>query len=374
MDYEKYRDIAPYRGDDYFAAIKRLKDNIDYLYMFVATLVGAEDKDKTDKFFSFICNNLDNAKNYDEFMHGVTAGVLVPTIMKKTMESFTVTGIEQLNPDTGYLFVGNHRDIVLDCAILDYALLSRGLPLCEMAFGDNLILNQFVEDLFRLNGGVVIKRNLPMRSKYLETLRISSYFNDVIKDEHRSVWIAQKSGRSKNGIDETAPSIIKMFHLSQKQLGKSFSETINSLNLIPIAISYEKDPNDINKAREEIKKAAQGVYEKKKFEDVVSMAKGMREWKARVHLTFCEPVKGEFSGPEEVAAEIDRKIHTGYKLWPNALFCYDYLEKSDRFKEETKDFDGDAFLSRYEHLSDDVRSFVLNSYANPVRSYIKDNG
>lgn len=373
MDYEKYRDIAPYRGDDYHAAIKRLKDNIDYLYMFVTTLVGTDDKEKTDKFFNYIVNNLDNAQNYDEFMHGVTAGVLVPTVMKKTMESFTTSGMEKLQKDKGYFFIGNHRDIILDCAILDYALLAKDYPLCEMAFGDNLIVSQFTEDLFRLNGGVVIKRQLQMRAKYLETLRISAYFNDVIKDEHRSVWIAQKSGRSKDGIDETAPSIIKMLHLSQK--GKqSFSETINSLNIVPIAISYEKDPNDINKAREEVSRAINGKYEKKKLEDVVSMVKGMREWKARVHLSFCEPIKGDYNSPEEVAAAIDKEIHRGYKLWPNAMFCYDYLEKSDLFKEETKDFDSESFLSRYAHLSEDVRAFVLNSYANPVRSYLKDRG
>lgn len=374
MDYEKYRDIAPYRGEDYDAAVKRLKDNIGLLRMFVETLLGTDDPEKIDKFFNYIVNNLDNAKNYDEFMHGVTAGVLVPTVMKKTMADFTTSGMEKLEKGKGYLFIGNHRDIVLDCAILDYALLAKDLPFCEMAFGDNLIINQFVEDLFRLNGGVVIRRNLQMRAKYLETLRISSYFNEVIKEENRSVWIAQKSGRSKNGIDETAPSIIKMFHLSQKSLGKTFSETMNSLNIVPIAISYENDPNDINKAREEVAKATKGKYEKRKLEDAISMVKGMREWKGRVHLAFCEPVKGEFESPEEVAALIDKEIHTGYKLWPNSMFCYDYLEKSDRFKEETKDFDGEEFLSHYAHLSEDVRNFVLNSYANPVRSYIKDNG
>lgn len=373
MDLSKYRDIAPYRGDDFKAAIQRLLDGVEYLGEFISLLSGSDDEQKTLEYTSLIMNNISKVTDYDSFLRNITAGLFIPTVIKRTMTEFTASGAENLDPKKGYLFISNHRDIILDCALLDYALLLADRQLCEMAFGDNLIINQFTEDLFRLNGGVVIRRELPMREKYLESIRISEYFVDVVTEMNKPIWVAQKSGRSKDGIDETQPAIIKMLYLSKKGLGISFQELINSMNIVPVAVSYEYDPNDINKGREEIlRKAHDGAYEKKRYEDLISMARGMKCQKGRVHMTIGKPLHGDFADANDVAREIDRQIHLGYKLWDTNLFAYSYLENDNRFASDLSGFDGDAFLARFSHLSPDVRDFVLNSYANPVRMAIKE--
>lgn len=373
MDLSKYRDIAPYRGDDFKAAIQRLLDGVEYLGEFISLLSGSDDEQKTLEYTSLIMHNISKVTDYDSFLRNITAGLFIPTVIKRTMTEFTASGAENLDPKKGYLFISNHRDIILDCALLDYALLLADRQLCEMAFGDNLIINQFTEDLFRLNGGVVIRRELPMREKYLESIRISEYFVDVVTEMNKPIWVAQKSGRSKDGIDETQPAIIKMLYLSKKGSGISFQELINSMNIVPVAVSYEYDPNDINKGREEIlRKAHDGAYEKKRYEDLISMARGMKCQKGRVHMTIGKPLNGDFEDANDVAREIDRQIHLGYKLWDTNLFAYSYLENDNRFSSELSGFDGDAFLARFSHLSSNVRDFVLNSYANPVRMAIKE--
>lgn len=373
MDLSKYRDIAPYRGDDFKAAIQRLLDGVEYLGEFISLLSGSDDEQKTLEYTSLIMHNISKVTDYDSFLRNITAGLFIPTVIKRTMTEFTASGAEDLDPKKGYLFISNHRDIILDCALLDYALLLADRQLCEMAFGDNLIINQFTEDLFRLNGGVVIRRELPMREKYLESIRISEYFVDVVTEMNKPIWVAQKSGRSKDGIDETQPAIIKMLYLSKKGSGISFQELINSMNIVPVAVSYEYDPNDINKGREEIlRKAHDGAYEKKRYEDLISMARGMKCQKGRVHMTIGKPLNGDFEDANDVAREIDRQIHLGYKLWDTNLFAYSYLENDNRFSSELSGFDGDAFLARFSHLSPNVRDFVLNSYANPVRMAIKE--
>ena len=294
--------------------------------------------------------------------------------MEKTTDGFSTTGGEKLDPNTGYLFISNHRDIILDCMLLDYALLSCNRPTCEMAIGDNLIVNQFVEDLFRINGGVIVKRDLPMREKYLATIELSEYFVDTISENNTSIWVAQKSGRSKDGIDNTQPAVIKMLYLSKRGTGISFNDLIKSVNIVPVAVSYQYDPNDINKGREEFITQQQGTYQKKKYEDVISMVRGMRCAKGKVNVAIGTPLTGDYSNPDEVAREIDRQIHLNYKLYNTNYIAYDYLEKTNRFESEYDGLKPEDFLSRYNHLNPEVREAVLNSYANPVRSMLREKG
>lgn len=375
MDFSKYSNIAPYRGKDFDDAIKRVLDKREYLGAFVSILVGSGDLEALYTYLNMIIGNIEQVRSYAEFQKKITAGVFIPTIIGRTMSGFSDSGAERIDPEKGYLFLSNHRDIILDCALLDYTLLTHDKPLCEMAFGDNLMMNQFIEDLFRLNGGIIVRRALGMKEKYLSTIELSSYFMDVMTEEHTSVWLAQRSGRAKDGVDTTQPSIIKMLHLAQSNKGRSFRDIINGVDILPISISYEYDPNDINKGREEVlREQHHGEYEKKKYEDLISMARGMKAWKGRVHLSVGEPVKGDYGTPEDVAREVDRQIHLNYKLWDTNMFAYDYLEKSDRYADQLRDFDGEAFLARFSHLTPSVRDFVLSSYANPVRSRLREEG
>ena len=372
MNRDSFKDIQPYFGRDFDDAIARLSSKREYIGAFACMMAG-NDLSAISSVVSDITSKLGGVHSYDEFQHVITAGYFIPTVVKNTMTNFTVSGGENLDPEKGYLFISNHRDIILDCMLLDYALLLENKPLCEMAVGDNLMVNQFVEDLFRVNGGIIVKRNLPMREKFLASLELSQYFVETVTEEHKSIWVAQKSGRSKDGIDLTHPVIIKMLYLSKRESGVSFADLIRECNIVPVAISYQFDPNDINKGREEIQKEQNdGKYEKKKYEDLISMVKGLRCQKGDVHISIGEPITKECNTPEEVASEIDRQIHLSYKLYDTNYMAYDYLESTDRFSSEYNRLKMDAFLSRFNHLSPDLRSYVLNTYANPVRMMLKE--
>ena len=370
MDRTKYEDIQPYRGERFEKAKVNLMDKKEFIGAFAYMLTG--NFASIEPMVGAIEKALVDVHSYDDFQHKVTAGFFIPAILENSTTGFSVSGGDNLDKNKGYLFISNHRDIILDCTLLDYALKQKNLPLCEMAVGDNLMVNQLVEDLFRMNGGIIIKRNLPMREKYLESIRISEYFVETVSEENKSIWVAQKSGRSKDGRDLTQSAIIKMLYLSKKKEGCSFSELIKKCNIVPVAISYQYDPNDINKGREEVtKEHNDGKYEKKKYEDLISMEKGLRCQKGQVHVSIGNPLEGEYNTPEEVAAAIDREIHLNYRLFDTNYLAYDVLEGGDRFKDHYATLDRNEFLSKFAHLSEDVRSFVLNTYANPVRMMLE---
>ena len=370
MDRTKYEDIQPYRGERFEKAKVNLMDKKEFIGAFAYMLTG--NFASIEPMVGAIEKALVDVHSYDDFQHKVTAGFFIPAILENSTTGFSVSGGDNLDKNKGYLFISNHRDIILDCTLLDYALKQKNLPLCEMAVGDNLMVNQLVEDLFRMNGGIIIKRNLPMREKYLESIRISEYFVETVSEENKSIWVAQKSGRSKDGRDLTQSAIIKMLYLSKKKEGCSFSELIKKCNIVPVASSYQYDPNDINKGREEVtKEHNDGKYEKKKYEDLISMVKGLRCQKGQVHVSIGNPLEGEYNTPEEVAAAIDREIHLNYRLFDTNYLAYDVLEGGDRFKDHYATLDRNEFLSKFAHLSEDVRSFVLNTYANPVRMMLE---
>lgn len=367
----KYGDITPFFGEDFEKAFARFLSQTDKIASFANSFVP-DGEDGKKILINYINSVKDKVHSYTDFQSLLTMGIFSPAVLRNTSDGFTTSGAENIDPDKAYLYVSTHRDIVLDCTLMDYALFLNKKPMCQMAFGDNLIANPFIGDLLRLNGGIIVKRNLPMREKYLETIRLSEYFVDTIIEDNYSIWVAQKSGRSKDGIDDTHPAIIKMLYLSKKGTGISFNELINRLRIVPTAISYQYNPNDINMSREEVKTIREGHYDKRKYEDTISMMKGIRGYKGKIHISFGKPLEGDFERPEDVAREIDRQIHLNYKLWDTNYFAYDYLESSSRFKDEYKDFDTERFLSLFAHLHDDVRTFVLNSYANPVREALKE--
>ncbi|MDD3822750.1 MAG: 1-acyl-sn-glycerol-3-phosphate acyltransferase [Sphaerochaetaceae bacterium] len=377
MDKSKYWDIAPYEGQDVLDAVARIKAYPKFLSNMAEVLYAGniiKTKWKSHQMKEMIPPLLDQVKSYDDFQKLITAGVFLPTIERNSMTSFTFSGQENLDPDTPYLFISNHRDIVLDCALLDYALMQSGMPFCEMAIGDNLLVNQFTTDMFKLNGGVTVKRELPMREQYQESMRLSRYFVELITEEKKSIWVAQRSGRSKDGIDKTNPAIIKMLYLSFKSSGISFQDLIKACHIVPVAISYQYDPNDINKGREEVSKKLHGTYTKKRYEDLVNMLRGLRRFKGDVHIRFGKPLADTYANADEVAFEIDRQIHIAYKLWDTNYFAYDLLQGPTRFTDRYAGLNTKKFLDRYKDLSEDLRHTILRSYANPVMMQLEALG
>lgn len=373
FDRTKFVDIEPFDQKGCEEACVRLKAHPEYIYALASAIyegIGDEVNAKRMDFTKAVAGRLDRIHSYDDFQKIITSDVFLKTILENSVSEFTWDGTDKLDKDTSYLYVSNHRDIVLDCALMDLALFRSGLPLCEMAIGDNLLSNSFVEDVFRLNGAIIVKRDLPVRDKYLETVRLSEYFVERIASG-KSIWVAQKSGRSKDGLDLTHPSIIKMLHLSKKKDGIPFSQVIKDCRIVPVCVSYEYDPNDITKAREEVITQQKGSYEKGRWEDLFSMIRGLREFKGRIHISFGDVLSSDYANADEVAREIDRQIHSSYRLYETNWYCYDRVNGTDENRDKYADMDTDRFMSRYAHLSEAVVSFILNGYANPVRSYLE---
>ncbi len=375
MDLNTYKDISPYRGSDVQDAVARvLADKNAFLELLAGFLPSEtpEQKAKNEQYAEHMMDVLNSVKSYNDFQKYLSVGFFLPAILQKSVDLFSFSGLENIDKDTAYLFISNHRDIVLDFALINYVLIKGDRTNCEMAVGDNLLTNQYITDIFKLNGGVTVKRTLPMREKYLESIRLSNYFVELITEDKTSIWVAQKSGRAKVGLDVTTPAIIKMLHLSQKRKGGvSFSEVINKCHIVPISVSYQYDPCDIIKSVEEVGRLKRGEQPKKKYEDLISISRGLKGYKGNIHIAYGKPLQGDFANSDEVAAEIDRQIHLSYKLWPTNCFAYDYLEHTDTFKDEYASFDTDAFLARFKNQREDVKLFALNSYANPVRSFLK---
>ncbi len=371
---DDYADIAPYSGNQVREAVERLKQNKAFLeslgemtlptWRFLAPVKRMQLKND-------LYPVLDTVNSIKDFQEKITSDFVLDSIIENSMTIFTWDGLDNLEKDGAYLYFSNHRDIVLDCALLNFTLGRQGYKYAEIAVGDNLLLNQLATDLFKLNGAVTVKRSLSLRDKFHESKRLSAYFVDTITKNNRSMWVAQKSGRAKDGMDITSPSIIKMLHMSQKENGMNLKTLLAQCRIVPVAISYEFDPCDINKGRELLKKSLKGAYKKKKYEDLIQILLGLKRFKGSVHLHIGKPIEAEFTDHIEVANEIDKQIHLGYKLWTSNYIAYDLLDFSGRFSDKYSKSEKKSFIARYKDLSDDLIQMVLHSYANPVRMQLK---
>ena len=202
----------------------------------------------------------------------------VDQTIDRATDGVTYTGVEQLKAGTAYLFLANHRDIVMDPAFVNYAVYHAGLPTPRIAIGDNLLQKPFVSDMMRLNKSFIVHRSISGRREKLAAYQLlSAYINHSIRNDATSIWIAQAEGRAKDGDDRTDSAILKMFHMSRKD--EPFGAVIQSLNLTPVSISYEYDPCDQAKARELYIRATTGTYKKAPGEDDNSIAKGITGYK-----------------------------------------------------------------------------------------------
>ena len=197
-------------------------------------------------------------------------------LIETTTDGLTHTGLSRLDPKTPYLFVSNHRDITMDPALVNYMLYHQGFKTLQIAIGDNLLKKPFLSDLMRLNKSFIVKRSLHGREKLKASRQLSAYIHHCI-DNGENVWIAQREGRAKDGIDKTDTAIIKMLHMADREADKSISlaESINSLHIVPVAISYEFDPCDAAKAQELLAIETTGKFEKDEDSDVRSILNGM---------------------------------------------------------------------------------------------------
>ena len=378
---DDFRDIGPYEGKDFEDAISRLQQYPQLLNNF--TDIISRHNRVVNKWKSFHSKRLlkvllSQVHNYFEFQELITCDVFLDMIESSSIDDFTFGGIEELGDDRPHVYISNHRDIVLDTALLDLALYRSDRKRCEMVIGDNLLVNQFTTDLFKVNGAITVKRSLSSTAELREeTLRLSRYMKHCIEEKKVSLWIAQKSGRSKDGIDNTSSAILKMLYLAYREEGLSFSEFIERASIVPVAISYQHDPCDVTKSEAQIRKLkAEGVYNvyvKKKYADVLDLVRGLRLNKGNVHIQVGTPLESAtVADPKAAVREIDRQIHTNYRLWDTNYFAYDYINGTKQFEDKYADMSTKSFVKHYRHLRPEVQEMVFRGYANPVFSMLQE--
>ncbi len=320
-----------------------------------------------------------------ETIHQFQSEIIYPyvkQIMKTTTNGVTISGLDKLDNKKNYLFISNHRDIILDPAILNITLLEYGFDTTEIAIGDNLLIYPWITDLVKLNKTFIVKRNIPVRQMMEASSLLSSYIRNALTERKKNIWIAQREGRSKDGDDRTQISLLKMLNISgQNDISSNFQE----MEIVPVSISYEYDPCDYLKAYEfQLKRDMEG-YKKTQADDLTHMATGLKGRKGRVHFAFGKPITEELKKlpPSDnknelyngVAELIDRQIHDNYRLWPGNYIALDILNKNQACAAFYTDEDKITFMEYiYEHISriDSDEEFVFNTimemYANPVRN------
>ena len=305
----------------------------------------------------------------DDFQRTVVVDRVLHYIVRKTSRGLTWSGTERLGRGKAYLFISNHRDIVLDSALLNYALAKSDLDIAEIAFGDNLLSNEFVSDLIRINKSFIVYRNLPLRAKAKAAIRLSKYIY-MTRSHGNSVWIAQREGRAKDGKDSTNPSILKMVYHEARKEGMDFESFVDWLPIIPVAVSYEFDPCDRFKSRELSRTRENGTYNKRKSEDLISIYAGLKGDKGRIHIAFGEPLN-KVADIKSAAAAIDRQIAELYRLWPSNFVAYDNRQGKSDYNDRYSPSEEQVFLERFRKETLSVKSIAYEIYSAPVENQLK---
>ena len=275
--------------------------------------------------------------------------------------------------------MSNHRDIALDPAFLSYALYHNDHETVRIAIGDNLLSKPFAADLMRLNKSFIVKRSAKgPRAMLAAYKQLSGYIRHSLEVDRNPIWIAQREGRAKDGLDRTEPAIIKMLTMAQNKAEESFADYVRRLQIVPVAISYEFDPCDGAKAQELYVRATTGRYEKAEHEDLRSIGLGIAGSKGDVHVSFGKPLADDYADADAVAAAVDRQVIDCYVLHPTNFFAYQLLHGSapalpcgaegQPFVAEQHRQIEEKFAVRINALPAAHRPYALAIYANPIVS------
>lgn len=311
---------------------------------------------------------------------------VVTKAIEKSITEFTCDGFSALDPKKAYVFVSNHRDIILDTSLLNVALHDNHLSMTASAMGDNLLKKKYLKILAMLNRNIIIYRSLPPREALEHSKLVSEFIHHCITENHRNVWIAQREGRTKNGDDRTQQGVLKMLTLNTPE-GVTPLQYLKTLNIVPMSISYEFDPTDVLKLPALIAQHNGVEYVKSKKEDFENIIQGLLGQKGRVHISVGQPLYEEIDAIEKahqhlnkqlqaLAECLDRAIHQQYKLFPANYIAYDLLNKTSIYKDYYNEKEFRQFERRMNNRSnseDLSQKKFLEMYANPVKNKIDGN-
>ena len=373
MDMTPFEDIAPYNDEEAAAALAKIANhpNVPWISKYIFS----------NQPETYLRDILKNIHTVDEFQRLVMS-YAIEWVIGSSVHEFTYDGLERLQAVQGrYLALSNHRDIILDPSFTQIILHRNNMPLTEICVGDNLLKSRTIEYLIRSNRMIKVIRGISARELYLSSQILSKYIRETITSGKGSVWIAQRQGRTKDGIDVTEQGLLKMFDMSGTG---DFVTNFRELNIVPISISYEYEPCDILKAREVLISRTQ-KYVKTENEDLHSIMIGIKQPKGNVHLTFGDPL----SDDEICAASlcdkndryqlirqaVDKRIIGGYKLWNTNYIAYDLANRTYKYAGRYAPEEVEAFKAYTEHQLDQVeptldrgelRDIFLRIYGNPV--------
>ncbi|WP_428230500.1 1-acyl-sn-glycerol-3-phosphate acyltransferase [Flavobacterium sp.] len=347
-----------------------MKTMMNFTFPEVEDEVWKEQLKKTHSIRDFQCNFIYNT---------------IQRVLEKSSEGLTTSGFEKLEKNTSYLFISNHRDILLDTTLLNVCLFEHGLVMTASAIGDNLVKKAFLSTLAKLNRNFLVLRGLTPREMLQSSKLLAEYIGQLLLRENRSVWIAQREGRTKDGNDETNPGVLKMIGMGSDE--PNLMDYFKKLKVVPVSISYEYDPTDVLKMPQLMAEANNEVYVKEKNEDFMTILSGIMGTKKRIHISVGDVLDTEI---DQIVAEndnankqiqalaqvIDDSILKNYHLWPTNFIAYDILNGTDRFSHLYKESEKSLFERRLEMRIGNTdnpvaRQGFLAMYANPVVNKLK---
>ena len=365
-----FEDIRPYNDDEYHQIIQELFE--------VEPLMATIDNYLPELSLPQIKKMMLGYETIQEFQSKLVCE-FINRIIQRSVANFSYSGISNLDKQESYLLLSNHRDIVLDSALINYCLNNKQYNTSEIAIGDNLLSEDWIKKLVRVNKSFIVKRNLPKEEMLPSSQNLSAYINHTIKKKKQSVWIAQREGRAKDGFDKTNPGLLKMFGMAAD--GNLLDHLI-SLNIAPVSLAYELDPCDVFKVPELLKKTAGENYVKAKGEDEQNMLFGIKGDKGNVHIQFGEPINNRIKGLgniknrnqllKGVAEIIDGEIYKNYHLWNSNYVAYDLLNLSSKYVEK---YDENGKEKFQDYMSEKLgglkgnklaEELFLKMYANPT--------
>ncbi len=389
---QEFDAIRPYSDEETAPAIQRLIKDPEFLDMvgrFKSPVVAKWAPGVLRGFVRrWLARHFGHFHRVDDLQAGLSS--YVGELVENTTSRVTHSGLENLSKHASHLFISNHRDIVFDPMVVNYLLFQNGFRTTRIAIGDNLLANRVFAEMMRLNKSFVVRRSMTspreMRDAYLT---LSGFINHSI-DHNDSIWIAQREGRAKDGIDLTDPAIIKMFYMSRKKSGLSFDEAMNKLHIVPVSIAYEYDPCDADKARELEVRARTGTYQKTEGEDTSQIMKGLTGYKGHVHVHFGAPIADAPSEPKALAARIDHEMHANYHLHASNLVAYqmrgihpnahetpgnvsDSVVTAETWSPADLEAAEAEMERRLESCDEAIRPYLLDMYANPVVNALAAN-
>jgi 1-acyl-sn-glycerol-3-phosphate acyltransferase len=372
---QKFDAIRPFYDSEINEAILNVKNHpmmkamMGFTFPDVAEEVWKEQLSKTHSIRDFQCN----------FIYHT-----IQKVLEKSSDGLSTSGFEKLSKGESYLFVSNHRDIVLDTTLLNVALFEHGLVMTASAIGDNLVQKDFLNVLAKLNRNFLVQRGLSPREMLQSSKNLSEYIGHLIQHENRSVWIAQREGRTKDGNDATNPGVLKMLAMGSDEA--NLMDYFKKIKIVPVSISYEYDPTDVLKIPQLIAETNNEVYVKEKNEDFMTLLSGIMGQKKRIHIHIgdvldqeIDSIKNEFDNNNKqiqaLAQVIDDSILRTYKLWPTNYIAYDILNKTQAYASNYTENEKSLFERRLEMRIDAENPValqgLLDMYANPVVNQLK---